>query len=86
VANTRSAIKRMKQNEKRRLRNRSVRSRVRTAVKSARQAVEARQPEARQSVGEAIRALDRAVSKGVLHPNTAARRKSALARSLAAPA
>jgi small subunit ribosomal protein S20 len=79
VANTKSAMKRIRQNERRRLRNRAVRSQVRTAVKVAR-AIEG--PEQRTTVEEAIRSLDKAVSKGVVHRNTAARKKSALARRL----
>jgi small subunit ribosomal protein S20 len=84
VANTKSALKRMRQNEKRRLRNRAVRSRVRTAVKNARTTLAAPQTDARVAVIEAIRVLDKAVTKGVVHRNTAARKKSALARRLAA--
>jgi small subunit ribosomal protein S20 len=72
----------MRQNEKRRLRNRAVRSRVRTAVKTARTALDAAATDARAAVIEAIRALDRGVTKGVVHKNTAARKKSALARKL----
>jgi small subunit ribosomal protein S20 len=79
VANTKSAMKRMRQNERRRLRNRAVRSQMRTAVKLAR-SIEG--PQQRASVEEAIRSLDKAVSKGVIHRNTAARKKSALARRL----
>jgi small subunit ribosomal protein S20 len=82
VANTKSAIKRMRQNEKRRARNRVVRSRVRTSVKAARTALEAG-GESRTAVLQAIRALDKAVTKGVVHRNTAARKKSSLARRLA---
>lgn len=84
MANTRSAIKRMTQNEKRRLRNRTIRSTVRTAVKSARAALGSKTPDTKAAVIAAIRALDRAVTKGVIHRNTAARKKSALARRLAA--
>jgi small subunit ribosomal protein S20 len=83
VANTKSAMKRIRQNEKRRLRNRMVRSKVRTAVKSARTTLEAGSGDAREAVVAAIRALDKAVTKGVVHRNTAARKKSALARGLA---
>lgn len=83
MANTKSAKKRMRQNERRRLRNRAVRSKVRSAVRDARAS---QGDQMRASVGEAIRELDRAVSKGVIHRNTAARRKSALARKLNAPA
>lgn len=81
MANTKSALKRMRQNERRRLRNRAVRSTVRTAVKVAR-ATEGQAASA--AILEAIRVLDKAAAKGVLHRNTAARKKSALARRLAA--
>jgi small subunit ribosomal protein S20 len=81
VANTKSAMKRIRQNERRRVRNRAVRSQVRTAVKVARAIAG---PEQRATIEEAIRSLDKAVSKGVIHRNTAARKKSALARRLVA--
>jgi small subunit ribosomal protein S20 len=74
-------MKRMRQNERRRLRNRAMRSKLRGAIKTARSAEGAGKPAA---VLEAIRALDKAVSKGVVHRNTAARKKSALARRLVA--
>jgi small subunit ribosomal protein S20 len=86
VANTKSAIKRMRQSEKRRVRNRAVRSRVRTALKTARTALTAAGDEARAAVLQAIRTLDKAVTKGVVHRNTASRKKSALARRLNRPA
>ncbi len=81
MANTKSALKRIRQSERRRLRNRAVRSKVRSVVKVARAA------EGQAAAGailEAMRALDKAVAKGVIHRNTAARKKSALARRLAA--
>ena len=81
MANTKSAIKRIRQNERRRVRNRAVRSKVRTALKVAR-AVEG--TEKRSTIEEAIRFLDKAVTKGVIHRNTAARKKSKLARRLVA--
>jgi small subunit ribosomal protein S20 len=81
VANTKSALKRIRQSERRRLRNRAVRSQVRSAVKVARTV---QGPEQAATIAEAIRSLDKAVSKGVIHRNTAARKKSALARRLAA--
>jgi small subunit ribosomal protein S20 len=81
VANTKSAMKRIRQNERRRLRNRTVRTKVRSALKVAR-TIEG--PEQRTTIQEAIRSLDKAVSKGVIHRNTAARKKSALARRLTA--
>jgi small subunit ribosomal protein S20 len=71
----------MRQNDKRRARNRIVRSRVRTAVKTARAAVGS--ADAASAAQQAIRALDKAVTKGVVHRNTAARKKSALARAIA---
>ena len=83
MANARSARKRIKQNEKRRLRNRALRSTIRSAVKTARAAVAGKAPKAAEDVHAAIRELDRAVSRGVIHRNTAARKKSSLARSLA---
>ena len=85
MANTSSALKRMRQSERRRLRNRAVRSKVRTAVKNARAIVGEAGTDARAAVTDAIRALDKAVTKGVIHRNTAARKKSALARRLVAP-
>ena len=81
MANTKSAMKRDRQSERRRLRNRSLRTKLRGAIKTARSAEGATKPTA---VLEAIRALDKAVSKGVVHRNTAARKKSALARRLVA--
>jgi small subunit ribosomal protein S20 len=82
VANTRSARKRIKQNERRRLRNRAIRSQVRSAVKDARAVEPTPGAQARDTIREAIRTIDKAVSRGILHRNTAARKKSALARRL----
>ncbi len=82
MANTKSAIKRIRQSETRRQRNRTVRSRVRSVLKTARGAAATQGDEARAAVLQAIRTLDKAVTKGVVHRNTAARKKSALARSL----
>jgi small subunit ribosomal protein S20 len=74
-------MKRIRQAERRRLRNRAMRSKIRGAVKTARSAEGATRPAA---ILHAIRTLDKAVSKGVVHRNTAARKKSALARRLVA--
>lgn len=83
MANIKSAIKRNKQNEKRRLRNRVYRGRARTSVKKARLAMaEQNLDDARQATLEAISALDKAAEKGVLHKNNAARRKSRLMQRL----
>ena len=79
LANTRSALKRMRQTEKRRQRNRKVRAETRTYIKRARAQIEAGELEAaQQTVSQAVRALDKAAEKGVLHRNNAARRKSRL--------
>ena len=80
MPNLSSAKKRMRQEAKRRERNKSVKSEVRTEVTKAREAIaaDAAAPETEEQVREAITALDRGVSKGVLHPNNAARRKSRL--------
>jgi small subunit ribosomal protein S20 len=83
VANIRSAIKRARQNEKRRTRNATVRSAVRTSVRSARTALAGGQAgDARAAVAQTVQTLDKAVTKGVVHKNTAARKKSRLARQL----
>lgn len=84
MANTSSALKRTRQNERRRLRNRTIRSKVRTALKTARTALGTAGTQSREAALEAIRALDKAVTKGVIHRNTASRKKSALARGLSA--
>ncbi len=84
MANIKSAIKQARQSERRRQRNRIVRSTVRSSTKLARTALGETAATARAAVGEAIRELDKAVTKGALHRNTAARKKSALARRLAA--
>ena len=81
MANIKSQIKRVKTNEKRRQRNKSVRSSVRTAVRRFREAVEAGDTEkATELQRGASKALDKAASKGVLHKNQAANRKSAMAK------
>jgi small subunit ribosomal protein S20 len=84
LANIKSQIKRNRQNEKRRIRNRIVRGRARTFVAKARTAIQSENSESAQTVvAEAISALDRAVAKGVIHKNNAARRKSRLMKRLA---
>jgi small subunit ribosomal protein S20 len=84
LANTKSAIKRIKQNHKRRLRNRLFTGRARTFVKNARSSIEEGTPtDARTATIAAISALDKAAEKGIIHSNNAARRKSRLMRHLA---
>jgi small subunit ribosomal protein S20 len=80
---TKSAAKAHRQALKRRLRNRAVKSFTKTMVKRAEAAISSGDLEAAQeAVRQAISALDRAVKKGVLHPNNAARGKSRLMKKL----
>jgi small subunit ribosomal protein S20 len=78
VPNSKSAEKRLRQSEERRLLNSANRSRMKTAVKKA---SESKGQEA--SLKQAISAIDRAAAKGVIHKNAAARRKSRLVKKLA---
>ncbi|GIU96956.1 MAG: 30S ribosomal protein S20 [Actinomycetota bacterium] len=83
MANIRSQIKRNRQNERRRLRNKAVKSELKTYAKKVRAAVaEGDAAAAAERLRLAARKLDKAASKGVLHPRTAARRKSRLARAV----
>ena len=82
MANIKSAIKANRQGQQRAARNRIYRSGARTAVRRARAAIIVEGSEAAESVHEAIRTLDKAASKGVIHPNNAARRKSRLMKAL----
>jgi small subunit ribosomal protein S20 len=79
VANIKSQIKRNRQNERRRLRNRTVRSEINTRTKASVAAAETGE-ESAEKLQAAIRRIDTAVSKGVLHKNTAARQKSRLVK------
>jgi len=83
LANIQSQIKRNKQNEKRRLKNRNVRGASRSAVNQARAALEKNAPETKEAVLKAISLLDKAAEKGVIHKNAAARRKGRLMKKLA---
>lgn len=84
MANIKSQIKRNKQNEKRRLRNRVYRGSARVAVREARSAMNSdNAEEAKNAVLEAVSALDKAAEKGVIHRNNASRRKSRLMKRLA---
>ena len=82
MPNTRSAKKMVRVAERRRLRNRSVKSAVRTYVRKAERAVAGGSDAAPTAVVAAIRALDKAATKGVIHRNNAARRKSRLMKKL----
>jgi small subunit ribosomal protein S20 len=77
VANIKSQIKRNRQNEKARQRNKQVRSEIQTRTKKVLGAA-AGGEETAESLKEAIKRIDSATSKGVLHKNTAARKKSRL--------
>ena len=80
MANIKSQKKRILTNEKARLRNKSVKSALRTHVRRFREAADAGEVEKAQEFARvATRALDKAASKGVIHPNQAANRKSAVA-------
>lgn len=82
MANTRSAEKRNRQAQKRRVRNTAVRSSVKTAVKGARDAITAKDPaKAKDAVKSAVRTISKAASKGVLHKRTAARRIARLMKA-----
>jgi len=83
LANIKSQIKRNRQNEKKRLRNRAFRGSARVAVREARATIDAGTPD-KAAVLAAISRLDKAAEKGVIHKNNAARRKSRLMKALAA--
>ena len=84
MANIKSQIKRIKTNEKARLRNKAVKSSLKTAIRKAREAAAAGDVEkATAAAREAARKLDKAVSKGVIHKNQAANKKSAIASKVA---
>jgi len=83
VANIKSQIKRIKTNEKARLRNKAVKSELKTHVRRVREAVTAGDKDAATAaLLTASKKLDKAVSKGVIHSNQAANRKSALAKAV----
>ncbi|WP_010534756.1 30S ribosomal protein S20 [Brachybacterium squillarum] len=84
MANIKSQIKRNKTNEKARLRNRAAKSELKTYTRKVRTAVTAGDAAAAdQALQQASRKLDKAVSKGVIHKNQAANRKSGLAKLVA---
>ena len=81
MANIKSQIKRIRTNEAARVRNKSVKSALKTSVRRVRSAAESGDKATAQvELVAASRSLDKAVSKGVIHPNQAANRKSALAQ------
>ena len=81
MANIKSQIKRIRTNETARLRNKSVKSSLKTSVRRFREAADAGDREAAQVLLKDVsKALDKAASKGVIHPNQAANKKSALSQ------
>lgn len=82
MANTRSAEKMIRVAERRRLRNRSAKSAVKTYIRKAERGIVASADDVQAMVVQAISSLDKAASKGILHPRNAARRKSRLMKKL----
>ena len=84
MANIKSQIKRNKQNEKRHERNKAVKTGLKTAVRKFREAAEGGDTaQAKELAADAAKKLDKAASKGVIHKNQAANRKSAIAKKAA---
>jgi small subunit ribosomal protein S20 len=83
VANIKSQIKRNQQNEKRRLRNKAVRSELKTRSRNAVRAAEQGDEQTEALVRLAVKRLDKAATKGIIHKNQAARRKSRLMKRIA---
>ena len=82
MANIQSQIKRNRQNEKRRLRNKSVRAEMRTRSKSAVAAAEAGAEDSAEALRLAVKRIDKAAAHGIIHKNTAANHKSRLVRRI----
>jgi len=83
LATHKSAIKRAKQNTKRNLRNKSIRTRVRGAIKAVRTSIEGKSPDkAKADLAVAVPIIQKAAQKGSLHPNNAARKISRLTRQV----
>ncbi|WP_159809212.1 30S ribosomal protein S20 [Cellulomonas citrea] len=83
MANIKSQIKRIRTNEKARLRNKAVKSELKTYIRRVREAVASADKEAATTaLATASRKLDKAVSKGVIHANQAANKKSALSKAV----
>ena len=78
MTHTRSSAKDLRRTVKRTDRNRTLKSKMRTVMKKARTSVESGDDDAKAKIKESVRVLDKMVSKGIIHPNTAARKKSRL--------
>lgn len=85
MANIKASKKDIRRNERNRMHNQAVKSRMKTYVKRTAEAIEAKNADAvKATLQEALREIDRAASKGVIHRNNAARKKSTLQREAAA--
>ncbi len=84
MANIKSQIKRNKQNEKRHERNKAVKSELKTRVKQALTSAADGTPDIEENLKLAVKRLDKAASKGIIHKNQAANRKSALMKRISA--
>jgi small subunit ribosomal protein S20 len=84
MANIKSQIKRNRQNEKRRLRNKSVRAELRTRTKNAEVAAANGAEDSVEQLRLAVKRIDKAAARGVIHKNTGANHKSRLVRRVAA--
>ena len=82
MPNNTAAEKRMRQEQKRRLHNRSIKSLVRSSITKARNSIAVGDENSEEAVRKAVSELDRAAKKGVIHRNNAARRKSRLMKRL----
>lgn len=81
MANIKGQIKRNRQNEKRRLRNKGIRSEINSRVKTTLKNAESGETSP-ADLQEAVKKIDKAVAKGIMHKNTAARKKSRLSKKL----
>ena len=81
MANIKGQIKRNRQNEKRRHRNKGIRSEINSRVKTVLKNAESGDPSS-EDLREAVKKIDKAVAKGIMHKNTAARKKSRLSKQL----
>lgn len=81
MANIKSAIKRVKTNEAKNLQNRMKKSELKTTLRNYREAIEAKSPETQDILKDAIKKMDQAVSKNLLHKNAASRKKSQLQKA-----
>ena len=84
MANIKSQIKRNRTNEQRRLRNKAARSEIKTRVKAAVTSASAAPDDAVEALRIAVKRLDKAAAKGIIHKNQAANRKSSLMKRIAA--